>query len=81
MKKVIYILLFILLAHGISSAQTVGNISSESVKIEAQPAKGFAYPNNLYVPKVMREEYKDSKKRQLKTSEIGRFFSSLETVI
>jgi len=66
MKKVIYILLFILLAHGISSAQT---------------AKGFAYPYNLYVPKVMREESKDSKKRQLKTSEIGRFFSSLETVI
>ena len=81
MKKIIYILLLILLAHGISPAQTVGDIQNEAVKIEAQPTKGFTYPYNLYVPKVMREESKDSKKRQLKTSEIGRFFSSLETVI
>jgi dienelactone hydrolase len=62
MKNVFYFLLFILLAPGISSAQTVGNVSSESVKIEAQPAKGFAYPYYLYVPKSMREEVKDAKK-------------------
>ncbi|HEX9927407.1 MAG TPA: hypothetical protein VGB02_02560 [Pyrinomonadaceae bacterium] len=62
MKNVFYFLLFILLAPGISSAQTVGNVSSESVKIEAQPAKGFAYPYYLYVPKSMREEIKDAKK-------------------
>ncbi|HEX8198651.1 MAG TPA: hypothetical protein VF571_20835 [Pyrinomonadaceae bacterium] len=62
MKNVFYLLLFILLAPCISPAQTVGNASSESVKIEAQPAKGFAYPYYLYVPKSMREEIKDAKK-------------------
>ncbi|HEX8564430.1 MAG TPA: hypothetical protein VF648_02090 [Pyrinomonadaceae bacterium] len=62
MKNVFCFLLFILLASGISSAQTVGNVSSESVKIEAQPAKGFAYPYYLYVPKSLREEIKDAKK-------------------
>src|SRR4028119_116313 len=62
MKNVFYFLLFILLAPCISPAQTVGNVSTESVKIEAQPAKGFAYPYYLYVPKAMREEVKDAKK-------------------
>ncbi|HEX8264962.1 MAG TPA: hypothetical protein VF596_06020 [Pyrinomonadaceae bacterium] len=62
MKNVFCFLLFILLASGISSAQTLGNVSSESVKVEAQPAKGFAYPYYLYVPKSMREEIKDAKK-------------------
>lgn len=55
MKKVFYFLLFTLLAPGISLAQTAGNSSPEPVKIEAQPAKGFAYPYYLYVPKAMRE--------------------------
>jgi dienelactone hydrolase len=62
MKNVFYFLLFILLAPCISLAQTVGNISTESVKIEAQPTKGFAYPYYLYVPKAMREEAKAAKK-------------------
>ncbi|MDQ3372801.1 MAG: hypothetical protein M3521_02805 [Acidobacteriota bacterium] len=62
MKKVIYILLFVLLTFSISPAQTVGNVSSEIVKIEAQSDKGFAYPYYLYVPKAMREEAKDGKK-------------------
>ena len=62
MKNVFYFLLFILLVPGISSAQTVGNVSSESIKIEAQPDKDFAYPYYLYVPKAMREEVKDAKK-------------------
>jgi predicted esterase len=61
-SKVFYFLLIILLAPGISSAQTAGNISSEILKIEAQPARGFAYPYYLYVPKAMREEAKGGKK-------------------
>jgi dienelactone hydrolase len=55
MKKVIYILLFVLLAFSISLAQNVGNIQNEAVKIEAQPTKGFTYPYYLYVPKSMRQ--------------------------
>ncbi|HEX9961133.1 MAG TPA: hypothetical protein VGB00_09390 [Pyrinomonadaceae bacterium] len=62
MKNVFYFLLFILLAAGISPAQMVGNVSSEIVKIQAQPAEGFAYPYYLYVPKAVREEKKDAKK-------------------
>src|SRR5918998_1923149 len=62
MKNVLYFLFFILLAPGISPAQTAANVSSEIIKIEAQPAKGFAYPYYLYVPKAMREEAKDGKK-------------------
>jgi dienelactone hydrolase len=55
MKKVIYILLFVLLTFSISPAQDVGIIQNEAVKIEAQPTKGFAYPYYLYVPKAMRQ--------------------------
>jgi predicted esterase len=55
MKKVIYILLFVLLAFSISPAQIVGDLQDEPVKIEAQPTKGFSYPYYLYVPKAMRE--------------------------
>jgi predicted esterase len=62
MSKVFSLLLIVLLVPGISSAQTADNISSEIVKIEAQPAKGFAYPYYLYVPKALREETKDKKK-------------------
>jgi dienelactone hydrolase len=62
MKNVLYFLLFILLAPGISSAQTAGNASSEISKIEAKPAKGFAYPYYLYVPKALREKAEDGKK-------------------
>jgi dienelactone hydrolase len=63
MKNVLYFLLFTLLAPGVSSAQTAGNVSSEITKIEAKPAKGFAYPYYLYVPKALREETKDGKKK------------------
>jgi dienelactone hydrolase len=55
MKNVLYFLSFILLAPGISPAQTAGNVSSEIIRMEAKPAKGFAYPYYLYVPKAMRE--------------------------
>lgn len=62
MKNVFYFLLFVLSAFGICPAQSVGSVSSEIVKIEAQPTKGFAYPYYLYVPKSMREEAKTAKK-------------------
>jgi pimeloyl-ACP methyl ester carboxylesterase len=64
MKNAFYFLLFILLAPIISSAQTVGNVSPEIVKIEAQPAKRFAYPYYLYVPKAVGEKAEDGKKTQ-----------------
>jgi dienelactone hydrolase len=48
-------------------AQTVGNASSEASKIEAQPARGFAYPYYLYVPKAMREEASAAKKKKTHT--------------
>ncbi|HLL99455.1 MAG TPA: hypothetical protein VK400_00235, partial [Pyrinomonadaceae bacterium] len=66
MKNVFYFLLFVLLNAGISSAQpaaVVADVSSEIVKIEAQPDKGFAYPYYLYVPKVMREEAAGGRKK------------------
>lgn len=56
MKKIIYILLFVLSAFGASPAQTVSGVQSEAVKVEAQAAEGFAYPYYLYVPKAMRED-------------------------
>ncbi|HEX8248088.1 MAG TPA: hypothetical protein VF599_07950 [Pyrinomonadaceae bacterium] len=62
MKNVFYFLLFVLSAFGICPAQSVGDVSSETVKIEAQPARGFAYPYYLYVPKALREQAKDAKK-------------------
>jgi dienelactone hydrolase len=62
MRNALYFLLFILLVSGISPAQSVGKVSSEIAKIEAQPAKGFAYPYYLYVPKAMRAEVKNAKK-------------------
>ncbi|HSK72749.1 MAG TPA: hypothetical protein VK892_13695 [Pyrinomonadaceae bacterium] len=65
MKNVVYFLLFLLFASGISSAQTVSNVSSEIVKVEAQPAKGFNYPYYLYVPKAMREEVGNRKRRTI----------------
>jgi dienelactone hydrolase len=55
MKNVLYFLLFVLLAPAISPAQTPGNVSPESGKVEAKPAGGFAYPYYLHVPKAMRE--------------------------
>jgi dienelactone hydrolase len=62
MKHVLYFLFLILLAPGVSSAQTSGDVPSEAVKIEAKPAKGFAYPYYLYVPKAMREAAGGGKK-------------------
>ncbi len=58
----LYFLLIFLLAPGISSAQTAANVPPEIVKIEAQPARGFAYPYYLYVPKAIRGGAKAGKK-------------------
>lgn len=56
MKNYIYGFLLILFVVGGCLAQTVGGSSSiESVRIEAQPGKGFAYPYYLYVPPELRE--------------------------
>ena len=63
MKNVLYFLFLILLAPGISAAQTAGSVSSGIVKIDAQPAKGFAYPYYLYVPKALREEARGGEKK------------------
>ena len=62
MKNILYFLFFILLAPGISSAQTAANVSSDIIKIEAKPAEGFAYPYYLYVPKALREETQAGRK-------------------
>lgn len=59
MKNVIIIYLFILCAAGSSLAQTttpaVTDVSSELIRTEANPQKGFAYPYYLYVPPEIRE--------------------------
>lgn len=65
MKRMFYILAFLLFALNISLAQTIGNNLSEIVKIEAQPAKGFAYPYYLYISKAMRESAISKKKYTL----------------
>lgn len=39
----------------LSSLQAYSQPSTEIVRIEAQPAKGFSYPYYLYVPKAFRE--------------------------
>jgi dienelactone hydrolase len=61
MKNTIFILFLLFIAYGSSPAQQINGNSSQIVKIEAQPAKGFAYPYYLYVPRAMRES-KDAKK-------------------
>lgn len=53
MKKAIYILSFLLITAAAVAAQAVN--PSEIVKIEAQAAKGFAYPYYLYVPPALRD--------------------------
>lgn len=55
MRNRLYLLTFILLAVAGSLAQSTGDNSPEILKVEARPAKGFAYPYYLYVPKAVRE--------------------------
>ncbi|HYP02375.1 MAG TPA: hypothetical protein VER76_19450 [Pyrinomonadaceae bacterium] len=63
MKNALYLLLLVLLVPVIASAQTAGSASSEASKIEAKPARGFAYPYYLYVPKALHETAKGGKKK------------------
>jgi dienelactone hydrolase len=65
MKNTLYLFSFILFAAGSSFAQNVGNNSSEIVKVEANHAKGFAYPYYLYVPKAIREAESAKKKHTI----------------
>lgn len=58
MKYIIPIYLLILIAAGSIFAQTDGNnqsSSTEIIKIEAQPKKGFLYPYYLYVPAALHQ--------------------------
>lgn len=55
MKNIIFVISIILLTVGGSLAQNPATPPSPVLKIEAQPAKGFAYPYYLYVPKELRE--------------------------
>ena len=62
MKNTLYLFPFILFAVTGSFAQNVGSTVPETLKVEAKPAKGFAYPYYLYVPKALREP--DSLKKE-----------------
>ncbi|MGC2238387.1 MAG: hypothetical protein WA584_19690 [Pyrinomonadaceae bacterium] len=53
MKKAIYILSFLIITAAAVAAQTIN--PSEIIKVEAQAAKGFAYPYYLYVPPALRD--------------------------
>lgn len=55
MKKIIYSFLFILIVANICSAQNAAVNPNDIIKIEAQTAKGFAYPYYLYVPPSLRD--------------------------
>jgi dienelactone hydrolase len=55
MKKIIYGFLFVLIIVNIVSAQNTGIDPKDIIKIEAQPANGFAYPYYLYVPPALRD--------------------------
>ena len=55
MKPVIYVFLTIFLTAGIVFAQGNQPESKNIVKVEADPAKGFAYPYYLYIPAVLQD--------------------------
>lgn len=61
MNKVLCILAILLSAIFTGSAQISGELAPESVKIEANPSKGFAYPYFLYVPKALHEKNQKTK--------------------
>lgn len=65
MKNIFYLFTFILFAATGSPAQAVGNSSPEFIRVEAKPAKGFAYPYYLYVPKAVRESEAGSRERTI----------------
>jgi dienelactone hydrolase len=55
-KNIIYGFLLVILAGYAASAQTAAFNPSDVIKIEANPAKGFAYPYYLYVPPELRSQ-------------------------
>lgn len=65
MKHSFYPVLFILFAVTTSVAQNAGIDSSEIIKVEAKPAKGFAYPYYVYIPRVVREPESRTKRHTL----------------
>ena len=65
MKNTLRLFLFILCAVAVAPAQTAGPQSPDVLKTEASPAKGFAYPYYLYVPKALREAGGAKKKRTM----------------
>ena len=62
--RILLPLLFVLITPG-AFAQTAGNNSSEANRVEAQPAKGFAYPYYLYVPKTIGQGENRKKKHTI----------------
>ncbi|HEY0079615.1 MAG TPA: hypothetical protein VGB73_13460 [Pyrinomonadaceae bacterium] len=65
MKNTFYLFSFILFAVAVSLAQSIGDNSTEILKVEAKPAKGFAYPYYLYVPKALRQPESMKKKHTI----------------
>src|SRR5688500_5054961 len=63
MKGAVCCLMMILLTSGVLSAQ--GSASSESVRVDARPEKGFSYRYYLYVPKVFRDGEAKKKRRTI----------------
>jgi len=62
MKITIHLCAILIFAAAVSSAQTAGGNSSGVIKVEAKPAKGFAYPYYLYVPQALRGPLRAEKK-------------------
>jgi predicted esterase len=58
MKNIIYAILIIIFTAGLVSAQDTAIDPKDIIKIEANAAKGFAYPYYLYVPPELRREPK-----------------------
>jgi pimeloyl-ACP methyl ester carboxylesterase len=55
MKKVLYVLIVVFAAVGVASAQSEAPVENVPVRVAADPAKGFAYPYYLYIPKEVRD--------------------------
>jgi len=65
MKMIVIILIFVLQAIFVCSAQTVATVENAPVRIAARPAKGFAYPYYLYVPETIRKGTEEKRTRTI----------------
>lgn len=65
MKNIIYGILIILLTASFGAAQNNPAEAKNTIKVEADPAKGFAYPYYLYIPDAAREEKTKNQTRNL----------------